>query len=358
MDPRRWIPGSGTSELGLDTMRREDWVEQDQYPEAGTEVDDEVFGAVLRNAPAPILLVRADGTIALANRALGELLDYDPSDLLGKPMEALLPAGLRSLHEEHRARYLKEPEARPMGEDRDLLIRTRTGSVIPVEIGLSPVQGPSGLLVVCSVVDLSIRSRLKAELLEAAASLRKANRRLSETVSTDGLTSLRNRQAFMDHLSVQLESSSRHGRPLSVLILDIDYFKAYNDAFGHLAGDDVLKRLGKVFRDASRRSDLVARLGGEEFGVILPETDESGAITFGDRFRKAVERVQWPLREVTVSVGATTVDPEGPLPRPEPPEISRVLTEADQALYRSKALGRNRLTHFSGLDEDWARQKA
>ena len=81
----------------------------------------------------------------------------------------------------------------------------------------------------------------------------------------------------MDHLFAQLEISVRHARPLSVLILDIDHFKAFNDTFGHLAGDEVLREIGRILPAAARRSDVVARLGGEEFGIILPETGREGA---------------------------------------------------------------------------------
>lgn len=317
--------------------------DQDQHPEFGLEAT--TLRMVLEHAPSPIVVVDAQGTIVLTNRALEELVGYGVAELQGQSVEVLLPAGLRSLHERHRTDFLKEPERRPMGKHRDLPLRTSEGSVLPVEIGLSPVRGPSGLLVVCSLTDLSARSKLKEDLLRTAANLKKANQELAETAATDSLTSLRNRGAFMDHLQAQLEASVRHGRPLSLLILDLDHFKDYNDEFGHLAGDEVLRRLGRVLRGAARRSDLVARLGGEEFGVILPETDGEGAVASGHRFREAVESAQWPRREVTVSIGATTVNLDPSLARVEPSEISRVLTDADRALYRSKDRGRNRVTH-------------
>jgi len=177
------------------------------------------------------------------------------------------------------------------------------------------------------------------------------NKQLMELVATDSLTSLRSRQAFMDHLSAQLEISARHFRPLSLLILDIDYFKDYNDNFGHLAGDEVLRKVGKSLKEASRRSDVVARLGGEEFGIILPETDREGATRFGNRFREAIEATDWRLRSVTVSVGATTVEFREVVPRMKPPTLPQILTEADQALYRSKDLGRNRVTHAEDTTE-------
>jgi diguanylate cyclase (GGDEF)-like protein len=194
-------------------------------------------------------------------------------------------------------------------------------------------------------VDISRRKEEEQDLVQLADRLGKKNERLLELVATDGLTSLKSRQAFMDHLTAQLEVSVRHSRALSVLILDIDYFKDYNDTFGHLAGDEALKKVGVVLSGASRSSDLVARLGGEEFGIILPETDREGAAILSERFREAIEAASWPLSPVTVSVGATTLGVGDADPRSREPRLSEILTEADRALYRSKDLGRNRVTH-------------
>lgn len=318
----------------------------------GAEVDPELFRLLVEAAPTAILVVRSDGTIVLVNRAAENLVGYEASELTGKPMEVLLPASLRSIHQHHRTVYTRDPQTRAMGEHRDLILTRKDGLTIPVEIGLSPIQSSKELLVVCTLVDLRVRREDSEGLLQLTETLARSNQELLELAATDGLTSLRNRQAFMDHLNVQLEASVRHARPLSILFLDIDHFKPYNDNFGHLAGDEVLRKMGEVLRNASRRSDLVARLGGEEFGIILPETDKKGAITFGERFRAAVEAVPWPRRAITVSVGATTVNFQGPVPRSDPPEVSRILHEADMALYRSKDRGRNRLIHFADLDSE------
>jgi len=320
-----------------------------QEPSRVISLDPETFRLLLEKAPTPMLVVQADGRIALANKAAVDLVGFSQTELEGEPVEILLPDDLHDPHVAHRAEYAEDPQDRLMGEHRDLQVSRKDGAVIPVEIGLRPVETSSGPMVVCTLVDLRYRRAVKEDLLKLTATLEARNERLAELATTDSLTSLRNRQAFMDHLETQMETSVRHARPLSVLMLDIDYFKTYNDRFGHLAGDEVLRRLGGVLRDASRRSDLVARLGGEEFGVILPETEVKGAVTFGERFREAVETYEWPLREVTVSVGATTVAFQGPVPRPDPPTISQILREADQALYRSKDLGRNRITHFVEL---------
>lgn len=315
-------------------------------------MDPETLRLLIQAAPTALLVTQAGGGVILANQAAGDLTGYDPAELANQPLEILLPERLRATHEDHREAFAKDPRVRPMGDQRDLILLHRDGREIPVEVGLSPIQTPSGLLVICTLLDLTPRARLRETLLRTTEELKERNRELADLVATDSLTSLRSRQAFMDHLTTQLESAVRNARPLSLLILDVDYFKAYNDEFGHLAGDEVLRSMGKTLLDASRRSDVVARLGGEEFGVLLPETDAGGAKVFGERFRQAVESVSWPRRAITVSVGATTVTFDTTVPRPKAPSVSRILNQADQALYRSKDTGRNRVTHFQDLPSE------
>lgn len=119
-------------------------------------------------------------------------------------------------------------------------------------------------------------------------------------------------------------------------MLDVDVFKTYNDAFGHPAGDEVLRRVGAILRKASRGSDMAARFGGEEFSVILPHTGTDGAAIIAERIRRAVESADLPHRKVTVSLGTATF--EG-----KPCVESDLLAAADAALYEAKRSGRNRV---------------
>jgi diguanylate cyclase (GGDEF)-like protein/PAS domain S-box-containing protein len=297
-----------------------------------------------------MMVVSVDGTMVVVNRAAGTLFGYEIEELVGKPVEILISPGLRKHHRRFRATFADDPGIRPMGAERDLIALTRNGSEIPVEVGLNPVDTPSGPLVICSVVDLTARKRTEQDLAEVAGNLGLKNKTLLEMVATDGLTSLKNRRAFLDHMATQVEISVRQARPLSVLILDIDHFKRFNDDYGHLAGDAVLRQVGKILQEVARRSDLVARIGGEEFGIILPDTDSQGARVLGERFRGAIEAATWPNRGVTASLGAMTLNPEHAVPRPEAPEVSFLMGRADRALYRSKALGRNRVTHVEDME--------
>jgi diguanylate cyclase (GGDEF)-like protein len=174
--------------------------------------------------------------------------------------------------------------------------------------------------------------------------IRKAldERRAQRLAITDGLTGLYNRRYFEERLEEETRRSRRYNRPMSILMIDIDYFKNYNDACGHLKGDEVLKQIARTLQKHSRETDIAARYGGEEFVMILPETDARNASRLGDRIRKSVEETsfegqeQIPSKRVTISVGVSCLG--------KIDEGYDVLERADRALYVSKQSGKNRVT--------------
>jgi diguanylate cyclase (GGDEF)-like protein len=169
--------------------------------------------------------------------------------------------------------------------------------------------------------------------------------RLAEGALQDALTGLYNRRHLDERLGSELAASQRHGRVLSLLMIDIDHFKRVNDAHGHLAGDEALKMVAFVLRGALRREDVLARYGGEEFVVIARETGLDGARALAERIRRAVERSRcaWQGAElaVTISIGVTVADGVAEV---VPGRTERELVEAaDRALYAAKQQGRNRV---------------
>jgi diguanylate cyclase (GGDEF)-like protein len=178
-----------------------------------------------------------------------------------------------------------------------------------------------------------------AQAERRAAELRQQNDLLAELAWTDGLTGLCNRRRFHDALEAALSLAARGGMPLSVAMLDVDHFKQYNDAHGHQAGDEILRQLADILRLNVRTHDIVARHGGEEFSILLPETDASAAHALAERLRAAIDDHPWPHRPVTASLGVATV--ESVLNR----EPDLLLEQADRALYHSKRTGRNRVSH-------------
>ena len=188
-------------------------------------------------------------------------------------------------------------------------------------------------------------------LEEQKSQLEAANRQLEELAMHDSLTGLGNRRAFEHRLTQEMNQAKRYGTPLSVLLLDVDSFKAYNDGFGHPAGDEILRRLSRILRSQGRDTDFFARYGGEEFIVILPLTDAAGAMVLAERLRAAVERASWPERSVTVSLGAATL-------LPTMPDDAALVAAADQALYAAKAAGRNCVFHALSLPKTPASEPA
>ncbi|MCG5057413.1 MAG: diguanylate cyclase [Limnoraphis sp. WC205] len=181
----------------------------------------------------------------------------------------------------------------------------------------------------------------QAELYEQ---LKTANQELEKMAMTDGLTRVANHRFFEETLHKEWNRLQREAAPLSLILCDIDYFKRYNDTYGHLAGDNSLQQVAEALRKTVKRSgDLVARYGGEEFAIILPKTDKEGAILVAETICAEVRSLQIPHKNcpvepyITISVGVASLIPESPF-RPE-----TLIFRADQALYQAKTNGRDRV---------------
>ena len=184
--------------------------------------------------------------------------------------------------------------------------------------------------------------------------LRKKNKELHELSITDSLTGLYNRKHLMETLENEVARSKRHKHDFSVLVIDIDHFKEYNDTYGHLAGDEVLSRLATVFKESVRSCDYVARYGGEEFILVLPEIGPEDGVKAAERIRKKVAKESFagdgkPI-QVTVSVGVASYPKDGD-------DSQSIIRHADTALYKSKESGRNRVV-LAGETPKKKRQKS
>jgi diguanylate cyclase (GGDEF)-like protein len=174
--------------------------------------------------------------------------------------------------------------------------------------------------------------------------LRDALDTLGEMSNRDGLTGIYNRRYLENRLKSEFDRARRHGGTFSMILFDLDFFKKVNDTYGHLAGDKVLVEVARRMSDQLRSSDIVGRYGGEEFALILPETQIEGARTFGDRLREMIELepviYDNTTIPITVSMGATEYSAELA-------SYDKLILQSDVALYASKAGGRNRLTCYS-----------
>lgn len=163
-----------------------------------------------------------------------------------------------------------------------------------------------------------------------------------ELAVTDSLTGLHNRRYMETHLSALVEQAAARGKPLSLLVLDIDYFKSINDTFGHDAGDDVLREFATRVRKSIRGIDLASRYGGEEFVVVMPETDTAVAAIVAERIRRRMAGEPFPIRHGSAAVNVTISIGIASLSEAED-TAARILKRADLALYRAKRDGRNRV---------------
>jgi diguanylate cyclase (GGDEF)-like protein/PAS domain S-box-containing protein len=243
-------------------------------------------------------------------------------DVLGRSIfDVVLSEHHGTIVDRIRAMQDRDADVAPL----DVTIRTFDGRTVHCEVVSGRVRFGGGDAVQSVVRDAGERRRLEAEL-----------RRLA---TTDPLTGVCNRRHLFEQLETEWSRAARHGRRLSVLVIDVDRFKRVNDRFGHAAGDQVLCVMVERFRAALRSSDTLGRLGGEEFAAILPEIDSTGASAAAERVRVAVANDPaatdaGPI-ELTVSVGAT----ECRIGLEEPDDA---LKRADDALYEAKNRGRDR----------------
>ena len=184
--------------------------------------------------------------------------------------------------------------------------------------------------------ELLARIRAGVRIVHLQKALMDSNRRLEELSLTDSLTGIRNRRAFDERLEEAFEHARRYDRPLSLVVLDVDLFKQINDAYGHDTGDAVLRGVAHLVVSCSRATDFVARIGGEEFAIILPETPLFEAMQFAEKIRARIATTRVAGLDVTVSLGVANAM------HSKVRNTSELFHAADQALYRAKANGRNR----------------
>lgn len=279
------------------------------------------FRELFTAAPVPFVLARThDGQLLRANELALQVLQIRPAEL-----PALHADDLVATDEDRTA--LKEMFARDRFVDR-VAVRAlrRDGSTFDVLVSARRVRCDGESCVLIGFTDVSELKRLERELYHQAA--------------VDMLTGLANRRSFLDQLARAFAQARRQAQPLSVLYLDLDHFKLVNDRYGHAAGDEVLKSFADAVGQQVRAGDLVGRIGGEEFAVLLPDAGAAEAAEVAERIRAAVAgreiRTAAAQVPVTVSIGLASLGPEHGDPQ-------RLLDDADAALYAAKQAGRNRV---------------
>ena len=261
--------------------------------------------------------------ILWCNKAMSTLLGYSESELLGSSTKLLFAeeAMFETVGRDAYPLKINEPyrnQFEMRKADGDKIWIDISGAAIPYDLTMS----------LWLVNDIS---KLKA--LEA---------KLKHEVDHDFLTGLRSRASFMSQALIELHRAVRSNQPLSLLMLDIDFFKLVNDSYGHQTGDMVLKSIAELIKSIVRDFDICARIGGEEFVILLPETNKDKALEVAERIRVLIENTKissfspMPQLQITISIGLSTLSSKED-------SIDTLISNADQALYKAKNTGRNRV---------------
>ncbi len=277
--------------------------------------------AILGNAPIPMTVTRsADATLVYANRPAAQVMGVTPEAMVGRPAATLYrnPAD--------RERLQQALQRDGVVRDAETCLLAHDGGERWTLITLVPIVYDAEPCVLATVVDITERKRMEEEL-----------RRLA---TTDALTGVANRGHFLQRAGAELERARRYGRPMAMLMLDIDHFKKINDRHGHLAGDLAIRQVVAASRAVVRQQDLIGRLGGEEFGILMPEAEAPAAAMLAERLRQRIGALPLELGQdqalrVTASFGVADLQPGD--------DIEGLLARADRALYAAKRGGRDRV---------------
>lgn len=292
-------------------------------------LDESAFlQAVVEAIPGTFYVLDEQGRFVRWNRAAQELVEASPESMSRKRVQDAVFDEDRplvaSMIQEAFAKGYAEAEVRVVHPADEVHWRFMTARRVDIA-GRHYLVG-TGL-------DVTERKKLEHDLEHQAR--------------TDFLTGIPNRRHFLDLADLELARARRYGRPFSVLMLDLDLFKSVNDRYGHRVGDLALQKVVEVCRQALREVDVIGRLGGEEFGIMLPETDAEQAMQVADRVRQSIAAASVPLPQggsvcITTSIGVATYTEADP-------DFDGVLTRADRALYEAKRTGRDRVSTEADL---------
>ncbi|MEN9473476.1 MAG: hypothetical protein RIS48_196 [Pseudomonadota bacterium] len=299
------------------------------------------------NARDVIWTLAPDGRITYVSPSVEQVRGYTPQEAMQQPLEQILTPASIALNLAYFSQVLADVAAgrKPQTFRGQMEYLCKDGSSYWCDVMATPILAEDGSLVELLGVsrDISEHKRFENELKQAKdatealnRALAAANEQLSRMASTDRLTGLWNRRHFEEAVTHEMIKADRYRHPLSMLIFDIDHFKAVNDQYGHLAGDRVLIGLSQIARQQTRDSDLLARWGGEEFVMLMPDTGPDDATTVAEKIRSAFAGHRFPdLGTVSASFGIAAFQLGE--------SLDRWISRADGALYEAKQTGRNRV---------------
>lgn len=313
--------------------------DQERRRQPGRRLEDRLLASQAREGRYYKLIVESsadaiqgaalDGHIQSWNGGAEHMFGYGADEILGRHFELLAPVDRQAEMRELFGRVCK-------GESvlrHETVSRRKDGTLLRVTIDAFPVREADG-----TIDGIAWIARDITDEWEAEQALQQSKTEFEHAAVTDPLTGCANRRGLEQALDRELRRSSRYGHKLAVLMADLDYFKAVNDQFGHAVGDSVLRMLARTIESYIRDTDLLARFGGDEFVILMPESTSAEAAQAAERIRaKMAQTILFPLpRAVTVSIGVIEAEPG------DAPES--LLRRVDRALYQAKSSGRNRVS--------------
>jgi len=281
------------------------------------------LSAIVGGAYDGIVTIDAHHRIILFNDAAEQIFGFSREEVIGQSLSMLIPQGARARHEQYLEAFGQSPIlSRSMNERSEVYGQRKDGSVFPAEITISKSDDRGNSEKSAIVRDISE----KVQLIE----------QLRQEAENDQLTGIANRRTFMRALEAEITRSYRYHRPMSLICFDLDNFKQINDNYGHPVGDIVLEAVGSALNDTCRTLDVPARLGGEEFCVLLRETNKQDALRTAERIQQALAAItveEAPDITVTASFGITGYNADD--------TVESVMRRADKLLYQSKANGKD-----------------
>ncbi len=293
---------------------------------------EEFFRTILETSRDAIIRIDGEGRIVYWNPAAERIIGYTSEEARGKDVHLLMaPESYYDAYTKGFSKFKKTGTGPVVGKTLEMVAVRKDGKEIPIELSLSAIKLKGEWNAIGLIRDISAR--------------KEAEEKIKELARTDSLTNLLNRREFHAIVSIEMERANRYGRKFCLLMGDLDRFKRVNDTYGHLVGDKVLQAVAQVLRENVRKVDSVARYGGEEMAIVMPEVGKEGAAIMAERLRKLVEGIDISVENAkiistTITFGVASYPDDGATE-------DDLVRCADDAMYAGKVGGRNQTVVYS-----------
>ncbi|MDH5694464.1 MAG: diguanylate cyclase [Gammaproteobacteria bacterium] len=304
---------------------------------------------ILNNTFDGVIAIDQRGLVISFNYAAEKIFGMNSDEVIGKNIKTLMPETYSKHHDQFISNYATTSKPKIIGIGREVEGLRKNGDVFPMDLAVTEVFSDHGRAFIGIVRDITDRKQKENELIQAQEKLANANEKLERMARTDPLTNVTNRRGFDEVIQFEFNRSLRQGFELTLMMVDIDYFKKYNDQYGHIEGDKCLISVAQTMKEHFKRSgEVVARYGGEEFAIVLPNVNAEQAIKTAVRLLQKIKNMKLEHADspvspyVSISIGIASI-----VPKTNEITLKDLMLFADQALYQAKEEGRGRAVLYS-----------